>query len=123
MSAMNWKVVNHPEFDDEFDALSHPVRNELLAALIRLRAFGPSLGRPHIDTLGGSRHANMKELRFASDGGVWRVAFAFDPIRQAIVLVAGNKSNAPQTRFYKQLIAKADRRFDQHLADLRDLEG
>jgi hypothetical protein len=54
--------------------------------------IGPDLGRPHVDTLNNSRHSNMKELRFKADNGVWRVAFAFDPERKAILLVAGDKS-------------------------------
>lgn len=57
----------------------------------------------------------MKELRFKAAKGVWRVAFAFDPKRQAILLVAGDKAGTSQKRFYKQLIAKADRRFGEHL--------
>ena len=60
----------------------------------------------------------MKELRFNAADGVWRVAFAFDSERQAILLVAGDKSGVAQKRFYKTLIASADRRFDDHLAAL-----
>lgn len=80
-----------------------------------LEEFGPHLGRPHADRLVGSKHANMKELRFRTRDGVWRVAFAFDPTRQAILLVAGNKTGVSQKRFYKMLIEKADTRFDNHL--------
>jgi hypothetical protein len=61
----------------------------------------------------------MKELRFDADGGVWRVAFAFDPQRKAILLVAGDKGGVVQRRFYRDLIAVADRRFDQHLKTFR----
>lgn len=57
----------------------------------------------------------MKELRFNADNGVWRVAFAFDPDRQAILLVAGDKAGVAQKRFYKNLIKIADARFDTHL--------
>ena len=80
---------------------------------------GPLLGRPHADTLAGSVHANMKELRFVADDGVWRVAFAFDPERKAILLVAGDKSGVAQKRFYKSLIAKADARYAEHLETLK----
>ena len=59
--------------------------NELLAHALLLEQFGPQLGRPRVDTLKGSRHANMKELRFDAAGGVWRVAFAFDPKRKAVL--------------------------------------
>jgi hypothetical protein len=61
----------------------------------------------------------MKELRFEASDGEWRVAFAFDPRRQAILLIAGDKSGRSQKRFYKQLIAKADRRFSAHLDRLK----
>jgi hypothetical protein len=60
----------------------------------------------------------MKELRFSADSGVWRVAYAFDPVRRAIILVAGDKAGVSQRRFYDALIAKADRRFAGHLETL-----
>ena len=69
-----------------------------------------------MDTLNGSRHANMKELRFSAADGEWRVAFAFDPKRKAILLVAGDKSGGSEKRFYRELIRKAAERFDAHLA-------
>jgi len=56
----------------------------------------------------------MKELRFEVPDGEWRVAFAFDPRRRAILLVARNKTGGSQQRFYRQLIAKADKRFSAH---------
>jgi hypothetical protein len=96
------------------------VQNELLAQLKLLEKIGPALGRPRVDTLKGSAHANMKELRFAADGGQWRVAFAFDPRRRALILVAGDKSGGSEKRFYKQLIAKADRRFAAHRSRLQE---
>jgi hypothetical protein len=64
----------------------------------------------------------MKELRFRAADGEWRVAFAFDTRRKAILLVAGDKSGGSQTRFYKQPIAKADDRLEAHLARLRKKE-
>ena len=75
--------------------------------------------RPHADTLNGSRFANMKELRFDADDGVWRLSYAFDPARKAILLVAGDKSGVSSKRFYKSLIAKSDARFDFHLGELK----
>ena len=81
---MIWKIYFHPKFKSEFDKLSLPVREALLAMLMPLRRFGPALGRPEVDTLNDSNYTNMKELRFKADGGVWRVAFAFDPERDAI---------------------------------------
>jgi hypothetical protein len=114
-----WIVEFHEEFLLEFMALSQHVQTELLAHAKLLRSFGPSLGRPSVDTLNGSQHTNMKELRFTADNGVWRVAFAFDPQRQAILLVAGDKSGIKQNRFYKRLIQVADQRFDSHLRNVK----
>jgi hypothetical protein len=117
---MAWNVEFHPAFEPEFDELSEAVQDELLAHAKLLEKFGPTLGRPRADTLAGSAHANMKELRFDADNGVWRVAFAFDPRRKAILLVAGDKSGVGEKRFYKTLLRKADRRFGEHLAELNE---
>src|SRR5262249_16882758 len=114
---MPWNVVFHPAFAREYEVLSHGVQDELAAHLVYLREAGPALGRPHADTLKGSKHRNMKEPRFIADDGVWRAAFAFDPERRAVVLVAADKAGMNQRRFYKSLIALADRRFDEHLAN------
>ncbi len=95
------------------------VQTEILALSRLFQRFGPQLGRPRVDTLNGSRHANMKELRFTAADGEWRVAFAFDTKRKAILLVAGDKSGASERRFYRQMIRKADQRFDSHLARLQ----
>jgi hypothetical protein len=80
---------------------------------------GPTLGRPHADTLKGSRHPNMKELRLSVGDGEWRIAYAFDPRRHGLLLVGGSKSGVASGRFYRRLIASADRRLDEHLAALR----
>lgn len=115
---MRWRVEFHAAFLPEFHELAEAVQDEMAAYVELLREFGPSLRRPHADTLKGSKHANMKELRFEAEGGVWRLAYAFDPERKALLLVAGDKSGGSQARFYKALIRKADDRFDEHLADL-----
>jgi hypothetical protein len=113
---MSWEVLFHPKFDAEYEKLNRNVQDELLAHAELLQRIGPSLGRPSVDTLNGSRHANMKELRFNADGGVWRIAFAFDPDRHAILLVGGNKLGADKKKFYRELIKEADTRFDECLA-------
>jgi hypothetical protein len=115
---MTWEVLFHPTFADEFKELETVVQDELLALAGVLEQVGPHLKRPRADTLNGSRHANMKELRCKAADGVWRVAFAFDPARRAILLVAGDKSGGSEKRFYRQLIDRADSRFDDHLRDL-----
>jgi hypothetical protein len=116
---VKWIVEMADEFKPEFDLLHKDVRTEILAMALVLEKFGPQLGRPRVDTLKGSSHANMKELRFSAAGGEWRVAFVFDPRRRAILLVAGDKSGGSEKRFYRELIRKADDRFEAHLARLR----
>lgn len=115
---MDWRVLLHEDFDPEFEALPEAVRDEIFVSLPLLKTYGPHLGRPWADTLKGSRFANMKELRFRAADGVWRLAFAFDSQRQAVLLVAADKSGMSKTRFYKVLIDKADKRFAAHLAKL-----
>jgi hypothetical protein len=117
--AVKWAVAMADEFEPEFDALHDDVRTEILALSLVLEDFGPQLGRPRVDTLNGSRHANMKELRFSAADGEWRVAFAFDPRRRAILLVAGDKSGGSEKRFYRELVRKADERFSAHLTRLK----
>lgn len=115
---MTWEVAFGDEFGEEFEGLPQAVQDELLASAKLLGTFGPQLGRPHADTLNDSLFANMKELRFDAADGVWRAAFAFDPARKAILLVAGDKSGVSEKRFYKALIAKADKRYQGHLGRL-----
>ena len=116
----SWQVRFAPEFALEFESLSEVVQDELLAQARVLEQFGPQTGRPRVDTLNGSKRANLKELRFEADGGVWRVAFAFDPQRSAILLAAGDKSGGSEKRFYQRLIAKADQRLDAHMLRLQE---
>ena len=116
---VKWEVDLHDDFVPEYHELYKDVHDELPALIELLEQFGPQLGRPRADTLNGSRHANMKELRFDAADGVWRFAFAFDPKRRAIVLCGGDKSGGGEKRFYRQLIDKADERFDAHLAVIK----
>ena len=117
---MTWAIELHPDFDSEYDALAKAVQEELLAHIELLKQFVPQLGRPRVDTRDGSKHANMNELRFYAVDGVWRFAFAFDPNRRAIILCGGDKSGASEKRFYRQLIEKADARFDAHVAVIKE---
>lgn len=92
--------------------------NTVLGALSRLQLLGPRLARPYADTLNGSEYPNMKELRIQHQGKPLRAFFAFDPLRQAIVLCAGDKSN--NKRFYQQMIKLADAEFTAYLQDLEN---
>lgn len=117
---MSWTVLLDPRFETEFDELDEDVQDALAVRVEQLVEFGPTLGRPAVDTLNGSTYANMKELRFQAGDGVWRAAFAFDPRRRAVLLVAGDKAGAKSGRFYRELLRKADERYRDHLARLTD---
>lgn len=114
---MKWKITSHPAFKEEFHGLSGAVQDAILAKVGMLAEFGPKMRRPLVDSLNASKFPNMKELRCNADNGVWRIAFAFDPERNAVLLVAGDKVGINEKRFYKRLIAKADERFEQHLVE------
>ena len=95
----------------------------VIAALELLEERGPTLGRPLVDSIKGSRHSNMKELRPGSSGrSEVRVLFAFDPARRAILLVAGDKSQ-DRRGWYQTNVPIADRRFDRHLEHQREGKG
>jgi len=110
-----WVVLEHPEFAREWEKLPIPTQNKLDAVVQILKEHGPALGRPYVDTLNASRHSNMKEIRLSAEG-VWRFAFAFDPARNAVILVGGDKEGENQTAFHKKLIRLADARLDEWLA-------
>jgi hypothetical protein len=115
-----WEILLVEEVAEWFDDLTKndPGTADLVEdAIDRLAAAGPALGRPLVDRIHGSRHHNMKELRPGSTGtSEVRILFAFDPVRQAILLVAGDKAGRWQ-RWYDMAIPLADDRYDDHLAD------
>ena len=110
------------EFTDEFevwwDSLSEDEQDRIAAGVRLLAAHGPSLGRPTVDTISGSRHVNMKELR----AGTTRTLFAFDPRRTAILLLGGDKSGQWKS-WYETAIPAADDLYDEHLESLDNKES
>lgn len=114
----SWKVETTDIFDLWYDSLNEIERADVLAALMLLGEQGPLLPRPHADTVNGSKHSNMKELRVQSAGNPLRAFFAFDPERTAIILCAGDKTG-DEKRFYKKMINIADKEFSTHLANLK----
>ncbi|MGF9692857.1 type II toxin-antitoxin system RelE/ParE family toxin [Rhizobium sp. 0TCS1.26] len=120
---MTWNVLFDDDFAREFGQFEPDVKIELRALISLLVVHGPKLGSPWADTLNGSRYTNMKELRFRAADGVWRAAFAFDPGRKAIVLVAGDKSGSSEKNFYRRLIRTADQRYEAHLGSLNSKES
>lgn len=113
-----WIIETTDTFDAWFDALDDTDKANVLASLIVLQNRGPMLSRPYADTVKGSCHSNMKELRIQSRGGPIRAFFAFDPRRRGILLCAGNKAG-DEKRFYDVMIPIADREFSAHLERLK----
>ncbi|API61405.1 addiction module toxin RelE (plasmid) [Tardibacter chloracetimidivorans] len=113
---MSWDVAFDAEFLAWLQGQDDRIRIAIFQRVELLAQIGPSLGRPHVDTLQGSAHSNMKELRVQIGGEPWRIFFAFDPKRSAILLVGGNK--AGDKRFYDVNIPIADARYTRHLASL-----
>jgi len=118
---MPWSVIFCDEFDEEFKAMPKDLRKAITANTLPLEEFGPILGRPQVETLKGSTFPNMKELRFDWMNGVWRIAFAFDPQREAVFLVGGDKRGKNKSLFYKALVRKADERYQRHLDKLSEI--
>ena len=116
---MLWQVSFFGDFAREFDEFPEEVQDVIYSRVVLLEKEGPMLNRPYVDTLKGSSYSNMKELRCPCGLDVWRVAFAFDPDRRAILLTAGNKVGRNQNRFYESLIKLADNRFGRHLQSKR----
>lgn len=113
-----WEVQTTDTFDEWFDGLDDADRTNVIASMLLLREKGPQLARPHADTVKGSSHSNMKELRVQSNGEPLRAFFAFDPLRQRILLCAGCKTG-DEKRFYKVMIPIADKELTAHLQKLK----
>jgi hypothetical protein len=111
-------VLFNDEFVAEFAALAQNVQDQIRVYAGVLAEIGHELGRPWADTLKGSKFANMKELRPTVNKVEWRVAFAFDSERRAILLAAAAKGGKNSKRVYSQLISTADRRFAAHQSSL-----
>jgi hypothetical protein len=116
---MAWEVEYTDQFGQWHRELNERSRDWVVAAVEILEEQGPGLGRPFVDSVEGSRHANMKELR--PRGGSLRILFAFDPCRMAILLIGGDKTNRWQA-WYREFIPVADRLYDEHLETL-ETEG
>ena len=111
---MRWKTERTEEFTHWWETMAESEKKQVAISIRNLEEVGPHAGRPFVDTVKGSRHPNMKELRSTQ---TIRVFFAFDPRRKAVLLIGGDKAGKTK-RFYRQMIAKADRIYDAHLAHI-----
>jgi len=103
-----WVVEATDEYLEWFAAQPNEAKEQILMKVLLLEEFGPHLGRPHADTLKGSRIGNLKELRAKTESHVLRVVYFFDRKRQALLLVGGNKKGKNEKSFYEKLIADAE---------------
>jgi hypothetical protein len=107
---MLWEIDATDIYDAWFDSQADDVQDAILAHLKALAVEGPRLGRPYCDTLHGSRQGNLKELRVQVGGDPYRVLFAFDSERCAVLLLGGNKRG--DKRWYETHIPQAEKLFD-----------
>lgn len=115
MMSQRWQIDMTPDAERWYLGLGARDAERVAAALDQLERRGPELGRPFVDSIKGSRHHNMKELR--SVGGHLRALVAFDPRRRAVVLLGGDKTN-DWKGWYRRNIRVADRLYDRHLREL-----
>ncbi|MCZ7834800.1 type II toxin-antitoxin system RelE/ParE family toxin [Atlantibacter hermannii] len=111
-----WEVITTDVFDQWLFAQNQGLREDVLAAMHILEEFGPHLGRPYVDTLHGSIFPNLKELRIQHEGNPVRACFAFDPLRRAVVLCAGDKTGVNEKLFYKTMIRQAEAEYRRYLS-------
>jgi len=114
---MKWDVEYTDEFGDWWTGLNEAERESITATVDLLESDGPNLRYPHTSGINGSRHDHMRELRIQHAGRPYRVLFAFDPRRCAILLIGGDKTG--NDRWYDENIPVADRLYDDHLETLK----
>ena len=113
-----WEIVTVDRFDQWFLSLDESEQESILVGLFKLKEIGPMLGRPDVDTLAGTKNIkNLKELRVQHNGKPYRIFFAFDPLRQAVMLCGGDKTG--NKRFYDVMIPIAEKEFSSYLSTLR----
>lgn len=114
---MAWEVEYTDEFEDWWLTLTEDEQESVAASVGLIEELGPHVPYPHSSGVESSRHGRMRELRIQHEGRPYRVFYAFDPIRVAILLIGGDKTG--DDRFYERMVPVADRLYDEHLTTLR----
>ncbi|WP_448363831.1 type II toxin-antitoxin system RelE/ParE family toxin [Fluviibacter sp.] len=117
IATMAWEIEYTDEFGDWWSGLSEEEQVSLAASVELLEERGPNLGFPHSSGINGSKHTHMRELRTQHSGRPFRTLYAFDPRRNAILLLGGDKTG--DDRWYEVNVPIADRLYDEHLEELR----
>ena len=112
-----WNIKQTKEFQDWFDGSNKKLQADIVEHVEILRQIGPQLGRPHADTIKGSSITNLKELRFSSGEQVVRVFYVFDPDRNGVLLIGGNKSSSGGKTFYKDMIHQSEKIYAAYLEE------
>jgi hypothetical protein len=112
-----WTIERTNEIAAWIAQLDDDAKEAIYRNLLILRELGPSLGRPYVDTIENSKHKNMKELRVQNKRRLFRIFFAFDPDRNALLLIGGDKRG--DKRFYQRMIPIADEIYDRYLKEKR----
>lgn len=113
---LNWEIETSDEFVAWYESLNEDEAESVNFSVDLLERAGPLLGRPHIDTIKGSRIPNLKELRVQHQGSPIRVLFAFDPRRVAYLILGGDKTG--DDRWYKVFIPLAEKIYEKHLMEI-----
>lgn len=114
---MEWEVEYTDEFGTWWETLTEAEQEDIAAVVELLEQKGPQLPFPHSSGINGSKHAHMRELRIQHAGRPYRVLYAFDPRRMAILLIGGDKTG--NDRWYVENVPMADRLYDEHLEALK----
>ena len=118
---MAWDIEYTDEFETWWETLSEGAQIDVDTVVGLLQECGTNLPFPHSSGVTGSRHSHMRELRIQHAGGPYRVLYAFDPRRKALLLVGGSKWG--DDRWYEKAVPIADRIYDQHLQELKRRGG
>ena len=114
---MEWEIEVTDEFERWWDSLSEGEQEDVRACVLLLRQYGPTLRFPFSSGVQTSKHPHMRELRIQHGGDPYRVLYAFDPRRIAILLIGGQKTGDP--RWYDTVVPIAERLYDEYLDELR----
>lgn len=115
---MTWQVEYTNEFEDWWETLTEEEQDDIDITVHLLEYLGPHLPFPHSSGVESSRHKHMRELRIQHAGDPYRILYAFDPRRTAILLIGGNKRG--NDRWYQEFVPTADRLYDEHVQALTD---
>lgn len=115
---MAWEVEYTTEFESWWNDLEEAEQEDIAAYVVLLQKKGPNLDHPYSSKINASKFSHMRELRVQHKGKPYRIFYAFDPRRHAVLLLGGNKTGS--NLFYKKMVPLADKIYEQHLCELKE---